>query len=132
MDGTDGSDGSAPDVYPKAEAVDSKPFLSTGDNHVLQIQFREKQNHVVKSSIRKGPHYYRKRAVPIPQTTKAPMLFFFSFLFINFFFFFFLRLEVNPLRHMVSELVQSPLLTYTNGDRPVEYQFVRVPIDLAK
>lgn len=89
MDGTDGSDGSAPDVYPKAEAVDSKPFLSTGDNHVLQIQFREKQNHVVKSSIRKGPHYYRKRAVPIPQTTKAPMLFFFSFLFINFFFFFF-------------------------------------------
>lgn len=77
MNGTDGSDGSAPDVYPKAEPLTPNPL--TGDNHVLQIQFREKQNHVVRSNIRKGRHYYRKRAVHIPQNHQDTDTFFFFF-----------------------------------------------------
>jgi hypothetical protein len=88
--------------------MDGVPKCNLGGGHVLQIQFRGPEYHVLQSGAIGGPNRWeKKRCLSAPD----PMQCFFPFSF------FFFRL-VSPLRHMVSELVQSPLSTYTNDVTP--------------
>lgn len=104
MDGTDSSDGSTPDVHPKEErerdVLTPKPSINWRQPYVLQNSIiRNAESYGQIQQFERARISIGKERYPIPQTkTQGTNEFFFFFLF-------FLRLEVNPLRHMVSELV---------------------------